>query len=316
MSRIPVAATAAALAATAVSTALPSSAHAATAPPPVMVVTSDRDGDTEIYLRKTDGSLTQLTRNRAEDYGAVWSPDGRKLAFVSTRDGDREIFTMNADGSGLRQLTRNSKAANGSPVSDQAPAWSPDGQRIAFSSTRDGGEPEIYRMNADGTSPVRLTRTAAYVSDSTPAWSPGGHYILFSSDRVNFENYEIYRMRSNGTEVTRLTRTANGVDENSPEYSPDGRRIVFSSNRTGQHDLYTMATNGTGTRRLTGASGLDDVFPRWTSDGSQVVYETFERPGVASRDDVWVVDSDGTDARRVLSTSARETFPDPRPVRR
>ena len=115
-------------------------AHAAEALP-ALVFTSDRDGDTEIYLRKTNGTLQQLTRNRSADHGAVWSPDGRRLAFVSNRDGDDEIFVMNADGSGVRQLTRNGKTAHGAPIRDSAPAWSPDGTRIAFAATATAARP-------------------------------------------------------------------------------------------------------------------------------------------------------------------------------
>ena len=287
---------------------------AAADPVPPMVLTSDRDGDTEVYLRRADGSLVQLTRNRVPDYGAVWSPDGRRLAFVSARDGDDEVFVMNADGTGVRQLTRNSRAADGAPALDQAPAWSPDGRRIAFASTRDGGEAEVYRMDADGTDQVRLTRTARHVTDHTPSWSPGGHYLVFSSDRPGVDNTEVYRMRVNGTEVVRMTRTADGVHDSAPEYAPDGRRVVFSSTRQGgQQDLFTMASSGFDVRRLGGDPALDDVFPRWTRDGRQVVFETFAREGVVDHEDVWVVHADGTDRRRVTTSTAGETFPDPRP---
>ncbi|UCF98048.1 MAG: PD40 domain-containing protein [Spirochaetaceae bacterium] len=72
----------------------------------------------------------------------VYSPDGMKLAFISTHDGDPEIFVMNADGSGLKKLTDNTAV-------DAAPSWSPDGGKIVFTSDR-GGSFELYRMNADG----------------------------------------------------------------------------------------------------------------------------------------------------------------------
>ena len=72
----------------------------------------------------------------------MYSPDGMKLAFISTHDGDPEIFVMNADGSGLRKLTDNTAV-------DAAPSWSPDGRKIVFTSDRSGAF-ELYRMNSDG----------------------------------------------------------------------------------------------------------------------------------------------------------------------
>ena len=72
----------------------------------------------------------------------VYSPDGLKLAFISTHDGDPEIFVMNTDGSGLKKLTDNSAV-------DAAPSWSPDGGRIVFTSDRSGTF-ELYSMNSDG----------------------------------------------------------------------------------------------------------------------------------------------------------------------
>jgi TolB protein len=72
----------------------------------------------------------------------MYSPDGLKIAFISTHDGDPEIFVMNADGTSLRKLTDNTAV-------DAAPSWSPDGSKIVFTSDRSGAF-ELYRMNADG----------------------------------------------------------------------------------------------------------------------------------------------------------------------
>jgi TolB protein len=294
-------------------------AQAATDPVPPFAFTSDRDGDPEIYVRAADGTVTQLTDNEVADFGAVWSPDGTRLAFVrGLPDGGGDgIWVMDADGGNQQQLTGSRSTADGVPALDLAPAWSPDGQRIAFASTRDGAESEIYLMDADGSDQTRLTETAPYVTDHTPTFSPDGQYIAFTSSRVRDSNHEIFRMRVDGTDVRRLTRTKDGVDDNAPEYSPDGSRILFSSTRGGgAHDLYTMKANGGDVRRLGGEPGLvDDVFGRWTSDGGQVVYMTFgmEEP---YRDSVWVVDADGSDRRRVSDDTASDSLPDPQPAPR
>jgi TolB protein len=296
--------------------AVGTAAHAAPLSAPPLVFTSDRDGDSEIYLRAADGTVRQLTRNSADDFGAVWSPDGRRLAFVSDRDGDPEVFVMGADGTGVRQLTRNRTATGGAPAVDSSPAWSPKGYQLVFTSTRDGGEPEIYKMQADGRRQVRLTRTPAHVSDHTPSWSPDGKHVVFASDRAGFDNYELFRMRPDGTGLTRLTRTAAGVDDNAPEYSPDGRRIAFSSTRNGgQQDLFTMRADGSDVRLLTGDPALDDVFPRWTADGRRVLFSTFAGPEGLPSEDVWVVDADGTDRSRVVGDPSADFAPDPRPRR-
>lgn len=287
---------------------------AAATPVPPLLFTSDSGGDLELVRMAADGSVRPVTANRVDDFGGVWSPDGRTIAFVSSRDGDDEIFTVRADGTGLRQLTRNSVLRGGVPALDHAPAWSPDGRYLAFASNRDGGEMEVYRMRADGTAQVRLTRTARHVTDHTPSWSHGGGWILFTSDRVSYDNIEIYKMRWDGSAVTRLTRTPAGVDDNAPDVSPDGRRIVFSSTRGGgSHDLYTMAADGRDVRRLTGDPRLDDVFPRWAPDGRSVVFATFAGPEGVPSADVWAVRADGTERRRLTSPATQDSAPDPAP---
>ena len=104
-------------------------------------------------------------------------PDG-KLTFVSFHGpNDFEIYVINADGSGQRNLTREWG------LDDILPVWSPDGQKIAFASKRDGNW-EVYVMNADGSGKRNLTRNAAndYLYYANP-WSPDGRKLVFGRDR-------------------------------------------------------------------------------------------------------------------------------------
>ena len=138
----------------------------------MIAFTSKRAGNFDVYVVNADGSgQRNLTRSPGYEGGPAWSPDGRKIAFAkgsrSCRAGgacigNTEVFVMNADGSNERRLTRN-------PGHDGAPAWSPDGRKIAFASERDGN-PEIYVMNTDGSGQRNLTRSPT--DDRLVAWSP------------------------------------------------------------------------------------------------------------------------------------------------
>src|SRR5205085_10953597 len=99
------------------------------------------------------------------------SPDGCRIAFVTSQDDNREIYVMNADGSAPTRLTN-------VPGIDEQPSWSPDGSRIAFTSHRDGNA-EIYVMNADGSAQTRLTNTAA--DDRAPPWAPDASHAAHRS---------------------------------------------------------------------------------------------------------------------------------------
>ena len=129
-------------------------------------------------------------------------------------NGEEQIFLLDPKVS-LTQLTD----SGGSH-----PAWSPNGRRLAFSSSRDGDD-EIYVMNADGTDQTRLTNNPA--SDGAPAWSPDGAKIVFQSNRDG--NREIYVMSANGSGQIRLTN--NPAADSNPAWSPDGSTIAFDSDR-------------------------------------------------------------------------------------
>ena len=178
---------------------------------------SDRAGSLDIYLMDRDGShVTPLTDNPASDANPAWSPDGTQIAFASDRGGSLDIYVMDADGSHVSRLTD-------SPAQDVDPAWSPGGQRIVFVSTRADPNPdnmssganwEIYSMEADGSSPVRLTDHPA--SDMAARWSPDGDQIIFVSTRDG--DFRIYVMDADGSHQARLTKDS--ALEESPAWLP------------------------------------------------------------------------------------------------
>ncbi len=273
-----------------------------------VVFSSDRDGDTEVYRSLADGRIRQLTRNDVEDDQPVWSPDGRRIAFVSTRDGNAEVFVVDADGSDLVQVTDTATTPDGAEVRNDSPAWSPDGRTLAFTSNRDDPEGEVYRVAADGTRLQRLT-TNPFVTDNAPAWSPDGRYLVYAV-MPPADDADLHRMRPDGSRIRQLTDTPD-VDESTPEYSPDGRTIAFSrfDLLADERDLATMRATGGPARPLTGEPDRDDWYPRWTADGRQVAFWAHD----GARSTTWLVDRDGTDVRQLTPGTADDTFPDPRP---
>jgi Tol biopolymer transport system component len=209
--------------------------------------------DKKLYLMNADGSEHRtLTGPRTAGHkrSLAWSPDGRKLAFL--HDGDCapfcfHLYVVGSDGNGLRNLTSKLGTGGGfggdSPAFD--PAWSPDGQMIAFVRLNARlGEP-IYVVKADGSGLRNLTSKPVGVY-AAPAWSPDGRKVAFVSDRDG--NSEVYVMNADGSGQRRLTR--NPAFDADPAWSPDGRKIAFVSKRDGSYGVYVMNADGSGQRRL------------------------------------------------------------------
>ncbi len=228
-------------------------------------------GGSSIFVINADGSgLTQLTDSGATEDDPAWSPDGQQIAFLSARDSpdpifatNTEIYVMDTDGSNQTRLTFN-------PARDHSPAWSPDGQRIAFVSF-DGTNSDIYLMNPDGSGLARLTHLEGWEGD--PSWSPDGRRIAFTAevpaDPKYPSNSEIFVMDADGSNWVRLTN--NEAQDRNPAWSPNGEKIAFESERDGDLEIYVMNSDGSDQKRLTFRSGYDSN-PTWSPYGQWIAF--------------------------------------------
>ena len=207
-----------------------------------------------------------------------------------------EICVINADGTGQIRLTTTPKSS-----SNEFPAWSPDGRKIAFSGDHDVGpgiNTGIYVMNADGGGLRRLTTKDRY--GLHPAWSPDGTKIAFtSSDIIGIGAlYRIYVMNADGSNPTLLTdRTM--CNDTDPVWSPDGRQIAFVSDRYDRNnEICVMNADGSNVRRLTNNPTWDSE-PAWSPDGTKIAFSSKRSGDYDYR--IYVMNADGTNQRRLTS---------------
>lgn len=256
----------------------------------------------------------RITSGPADSGWAVWSPDGRRLAFDSSRsDPDpndathvNDVFTMNPDGTNVTQLT------DTTGVSGDA-AWSPDGSLIAFDVDR--GDPEhaqgIYLMKPDGTGLEQVTTgPRGYQGDFQPRFSPDGSRLVFARYRGQgaTEQAALYVVRLDGSGLRRLTSFALHVGD--ADWSSDGKRIVFEAYPNGPlGDIYVMGSDGRGLRNLTrDSSGQAD--PVWAPDGTKVLFLDNRIVNGRGRTGLATMQPDGSGRRFLASKNAESHQPD------
>jgi TolB protein len=174
-----------------------------------LMFSSSMHGDPELFTSDiTGGSLKRITYSAGVDTSPVWNPKtGQQVAFVSDRGGLPAIYLMNADGSNTEKL---SLPDMGYSID---PAWSPNGQLLAFSWRRPSGNYDIYVMEVATRQIVELTRDAG--RNERPWWAPDGRHLVFESTRTG--NRQIWTMLADGSQPRQLT--FEGHNE-SPNWSP------------------------------------------------------------------------------------------------
>lgn len=214
---------------------------------------------------------------------AVSSSGGQgQIAFISTREGGHKLFVMNAHGSSVRRVVDMDAAA---------PAWSPDGKRILFSSG-EGEEVHLYTIDASGGGLRQITSGQTY--NYGASWSPDGTRIVFAS-RTKGKPFSLYIANADGSMKRRLTKNPKG--DYSPAWSPDGKRIAFERSTGGNRHIAVVSTDGTNLVALTPKDGLAEA-PAWSPEGARLTFRRYREDGR----EICIMNADGTGLTIALRT--------------
>jgi TolB protein len=226
-----------------------------------------------------------------------WSPDGRKLAYVSFEARRSEIYVQELR-SGARKRVSARAGVNG------APAWSPDGRQLAVSLSRQDGNLDIYTLDLNSQMLTRLTSGSAI--DTEPAWSLDGRQLYFTSDATG--GPQVYRVPAEGGSAQRVT--FEGKYNARPRVAPDGKQIAVVHNDRGNYRIAVVDLARSSTQVL--SEGRLDESPSFAPNGETLIYATRE----GARGVLATVSTNGRIKQRIsaLEGDVREPAWSPFPV--
>jgi Tol biopolymer transport system component len=270
---------------------------------------STRDGNAEIYTMNADGGgVTRLTNDGRADCAPKWSPDGRRIAFLSNRGlapdltrcnfgQDLELYVMNGDGTGVTRVTTVFRAINN-------PAWSPDGSKIAFVALT-GGDIDLYSVHPDGTGLAPIL-----VGDGLPgypAWSPDGTEIAIRLVGDAFPE-AVYTVRPDGTGLTRRSPIGTLFG---PDWSPDGSMIAYDESNS----IAVINRDGSNFHYLPRVGNQSSDFPAWSPDGNRIVLNAGGTPyGGGGNTNIYTINPDGSGVTQLTNTGLDDIQPSWQPT--
>jgi len=238
----------------------------------------------ELVVSDVDGeNQTVITRSPAPIMSPAWSPDARRLAYVSFESGNSQIYVQDL-ATGGREVIAPRPGVNSSP------AWSPDGTQLAITQSGGTGNLDIYIVDLQTGRSKQLTRSRSIDTEAT--WSEDGQTIYFTSDRAG--QAQIYQVSSRGGEAKRVTFT--GKYNARPRVSADGKSLSVVHLNDGKYQI-GMVNRITG-QVVTITNGRLDESPSVSPNGKVVIYSTKRN----RRGSLAIVRSDGSSKPHYLST--------------
>ena len=236
-----------------------------------------------LMVADADGYNPQtVVRSNEPLLSPAWSPDGRKLAYVSFERGNSSIYIQDIT-TGARELVSSFRGIN------SGPAFSPDGTRLALTLSR-SGNPEIYVMNLASKALTQITNQ--FGIDTAPVWSPDGNSIYFTSDRGG--QPQVYQAPANGGGATRVT--FEGRYNADPSISYDGQKIAVAQGSGNTYRIAIMDRSMGSPRWSTLSPGSLDESPSFAPNASMILYAAREgRRGV-----LYAVSADGRVRQRLV----------------
>ena len=207
--------------------------------------------------------------------GSAYAPRSAALVFVSTRDGPYMLYTAEANGSGQHRVTKD----RGTASSERGlhyqidPAWSPDGTRIAFASSRDGPY-HLFVVALTGKQATTTRLTKGKSEDTHPSWSPDGQRIAFTRSGPS----RVMVMNADGSGAHQLTGDL--AEEDDPAWSPDGRWIAYDRHTPGTtiKEIWIAHPDGSAAHAVT-KLGATSWWPTWSPDGKRIAFTSNKHGG-------------------------------------
>jgi TolB protein len=218
--------------------------------------------ESEIHIDGASSSEVPVVTNVRHLFQPSWAPDGNRVATVRL---GRGIWSLDVANRTSKRLTTG--------AADEAPAWSPNGDWIAYDKHVEDTNYDLYAVNADTGQRRRLTRDAA--AQTNPAWSPDGSRLAFAEQQSN-GRWAIFSMGFDGNGRKRVTGSQISAQE--PSWSPDGKKIAFILQGLDSATVAVINADGSGNvTRLTDGSLLPSR-PTWSPDSASVGFSALVVP--------------------------------------